>query len=164
MCLFLAYLVIGAAWGWLCYQNIHDLLHIQYYLSSLVGFLIIEMVASWGTWLVAGLAKLCVLIAGCQPIIVTSTRTVEVQPPRSFCLLASAHLSLFHIALLTCPSQLPFSTPAEMRCLSSCYLSYHWASAWFVNRSDARCWDVNCSLELTSFLEAGIFFSTYTRC
>ncbi|KAF7981133.1 hypothetical protein HWV62_34873 [Athelia sp. TMB] len=47
MCLFFAYLVLGSAWAWLCYQNIHDLLPIQYYLSSLVGFLIIEMVANW---------------------------------------------------------------------------------------------------------------------
>jgi len=47
MCMFLAYVVVGCAWGWYCYRNIHDLLPIQYYLSSLVGFLIIEMVASW---------------------------------------------------------------------------------------------------------------------
>lgn len=48
MCLFFAYLVLGCAWAWLCYQNIHDLLPIQYYLSSLVGFLVIEMIANWG--------------------------------------------------------------------------------------------------------------------
>ncbi|KIM88622.1 hypothetical protein PILCRDRAFT_2830 [Piloderma croceum F 1598] len=47
LCMFLAYVVIGCAWGWYCYRNINDLLPIQYYLSSLVGFLIIEMVASW---------------------------------------------------------------------------------------------------------------------
>lgn len=46
--MFLAYAVLGGAWGWLCWQNRDDLLPIQYYLSSLVGFLIIEMVASWG--------------------------------------------------------------------------------------------------------------------
>lgn len=50
MCLFFAYLVLGGAWAWLCYQNIHDLLPIQYYLSSLVGFLVIEMIASWGVF------------------------------------------------------------------------------------------------------------------
>lgn len=48
LCMFLAYVAIGCAWGLYCYRNIHDLLPIQYYLSSLVGFLIIEMVASWG--------------------------------------------------------------------------------------------------------------------
>lgn len=46
--MFLAYLTLGAAWGWICWQNRDELLPIQYYLSSLVGFLIIEMVASWG--------------------------------------------------------------------------------------------------------------------
>jgi hypothetical protein len=48
LCMFLAYVTIGCVWGWYCYRNIHDLLPIQYYLSSLVGFLIIEMVANWG--------------------------------------------------------------------------------------------------------------------
>lgn len=46
--MFIAYLTLGAAWGWICWQNRDELLPIQYYLSSLVGFLVIEMVASWG--------------------------------------------------------------------------------------------------------------------
>ncbi|KAL4241630.1 LU7TM family protein [Abortiporus biennis] len=45
--MFLVYTAIGAAWGWLCYKNIQDLLPIQYYLSSLLGFLVVEMVANW---------------------------------------------------------------------------------------------------------------------
>ncbi|KAF8898991.1 protein PTM1 [Infundibulicybe gibba] len=46
--MFLVYAAFGGAWGWLCYQHIHELLPIQYYLSSLVGLLTIEMVANWG--------------------------------------------------------------------------------------------------------------------
>ncbi|KII94126.1 hypothetical protein PLICRDRAFT_50112 [Plicaturopsis crispa FD-325 SS-3] len=45
--MFLVYAVLGSAWGWLCYRQRDELLPIQYYLSSLVGFLIIEMVANW---------------------------------------------------------------------------------------------------------------------
>lgn len=61
--MFLVYTVLGAAWGFLCYKHKDDLLPIQvchndcsfradaytkqYYLSGLVGFLIIEMVANW---------------------------------------------------------------------------------------------------------------------
>ncbi|RDB28403.1 Membrane protein PTM1 [Hypsizygus marmoreus] len=43
----LFYATFAAAWGWLCYRHIHELLPIQYYLSSLVGLLVIEMVANW---------------------------------------------------------------------------------------------------------------------
>ncbi|KAJ7110018.1 lung seven transmembrane receptor-domain-containing protein [Mycena epipterygia] len=45
--MFLVYAAFGAAWGWLCYQHVHELLPIQYYLSGLVGLVIIEMVANW---------------------------------------------------------------------------------------------------------------------
>ncbi|KAJ7631174.1 lung seven transmembrane receptor-domain-containing protein [Roridomyces roridus] len=45
--MFLVYAALGAAWGWLCYQHVQDLLPIQYYLSGLVGLVIIEMVANW---------------------------------------------------------------------------------------------------------------------
>ncbi|KAJ7361540.1 lung seven transmembrane receptor-domain-containing protein [Mycena albidolilacea] len=45
--MFLVYAAFGAAWGWLCYQHVQDLLPIQYYLSGLVGLVIIEMVANW---------------------------------------------------------------------------------------------------------------------
>ncbi|KAI0068150.1 hypothetical protein BV25DRAFT_1793885 [Artomyces pyxidatus] len=44
--MFISYVVLGAAWGWMCYRHITELLPIQYYLSCLVGFLIIEMVAN----------------------------------------------------------------------------------------------------------------------
>ncbi|KAJ7446455.1 lung seven transmembrane receptor-domain-containing protein [Mycena galericulata] len=37
--MFLVYAALGAAWGWLCYQH--------YYLSGLVGLVVIEMVANW---------------------------------------------------------------------------------------------------------------------
>ncbi|KAH9950867.1 lung seven transmembrane receptor-domain-containing protein [Amylocystis lapponica] len=45
--MFIVYAVLGAGWAWLCYRNLQDLLPIQHYLSSLLGFLIIEMVANW---------------------------------------------------------------------------------------------------------------------
>ncbi|KAF8640627.1 hypothetical protein AX17_000287 [Amanita inopinata Kibby_2008] len=45
--MFLVYLMLGGAWAWLCYKHIHELLPIQYYLSGLVGLLVIEMVANW---------------------------------------------------------------------------------------------------------------------
>ncbi|KAJ7705976.1 lung seven transmembrane receptor-domain-containing protein [Mycena rosella] len=45
--MFLVYAVLGCAWGWLCYQHVNELLPIQYYLSGLVGLVIIEMVANW---------------------------------------------------------------------------------------------------------------------
>ena len=62
--MFLVYCLLGIGWGWLCYKNVQDLLPIQvdyrinspscqayllqYYLSGLLGFLIIEMLANWG--------------------------------------------------------------------------------------------------------------------
>ncbi|KAJ7070846.1 lung seven transmembrane receptor-domain-containing protein [Mycena amicta] len=45
--MFLVYAIFGAAWAWLCYQHVHELLPIQYYLSGLVGLVVIEMVANW---------------------------------------------------------------------------------------------------------------------
>ncbi|KAF7347665.1 Integral membrane protein [Mycena venus] len=45
--MFLVYAVFAAAWGWLCYQHLTELLPIQYYLSGLVGLVVIEMVANW---------------------------------------------------------------------------------------------------------------------
>ena len=66
--MFLVYLVFAGVWGWLCYKHRTELLPIQvrlpfliprratdyapqYYLSSLIGLIVIEMLASWGTWL-----------------------------------------------------------------------------------------------------------------
>ncbi|KAJ4485867.1 lung seven transmembrane receptor-domain-containing protein [Lentinula aciculospora] len=46
--MFIVYGVIAAYWGWLCYRNLQDLLPLQYYLSGLVGLLVVEMVANWG--------------------------------------------------------------------------------------------------------------------
>ncbi|KAF8313838.1 hypothetical protein DL93DRAFT_2097560 [Clavulina sp. PMI_390] len=43
-----AYLVLGGWWGYLCYKHKEDILPIQFYISCLVGFLIVEMLASWG--------------------------------------------------------------------------------------------------------------------
>lgn len=65
--MFVVYSLIALFWGWLCYQHIHELLPIQvcglsrdsgnqysrnpqYYLSGLVGLLVIEMLANWGTF------------------------------------------------------------------------------------------------------------------
>ncbi|KAH9944248.1 lung seven transmembrane receptor-domain-containing protein [Epithele typhae] len=45
--MFLLYCVLAIGWGWLCYQNVQDLLPIQYYLSGLLGFLIVEMLGNW---------------------------------------------------------------------------------------------------------------------
>ncbi|GLB35917.1 putative lung seven transmembrane receptor [Lyophyllum shimeji] len=43
----LIYAIFAAGWAWLCYQHLHELLPIQNYLSTLVGLLVIEMVANW---------------------------------------------------------------------------------------------------------------------
>ncbi|KAF5385063.1 hypothetical protein D9615_001311 [Tricholomella constricta] len=43
----LIYAIFAAAWAWLCYQHLQELLPIQHYLSTLVGLLVIEMVANW---------------------------------------------------------------------------------------------------------------------
>ncbi|KAI0782376.1 lung seven transmembrane receptor-domain-containing protein [Irpex lacteus] len=45
--MFIVYTILAAAWGFQCWRNLQDLLPIQYYLSSLLGFLVIEMVANW---------------------------------------------------------------------------------------------------------------------
>ncbi|KAL1760917.1 lung seven transmembrane receptor-domain-containing protein [Schizophyllum commune] len=45
--MFLVYLVFAGVWGWLCYKHRTELLPIQYYLSSLIGLIVIEMLASW---------------------------------------------------------------------------------------------------------------------
>ncbi|OJA19821.1 putative mannosyltransferase [Rhizopogon vesiculosus] len=45
--MFFAYTIVGSAWAWLCYKHVTELLPIQYYISSLIGFLVIQMVANW---------------------------------------------------------------------------------------------------------------------
>ncbi|KAG7098919.1 hypothetical protein E1B28_000816 [Marasmius oreades] len=45
--MFLVYSAVAAAWAWLCYKHVQDILPLQYYLSGLVGLLVIEMVANW---------------------------------------------------------------------------------------------------------------------
>ncbi|KAH9982858.1 protein PTM1 [Lactifluus volemus] len=40
------YSALAVAWGWMCRKHVTEILPIQYYLSCLVGFLIIEMVAN----------------------------------------------------------------------------------------------------------------------
>ncbi|QRW24545.1 membrane protein [Rhizoctonia solani] len=37
----------GGVWGFLCFRHRDDLLPLQYYISYLVGFLVIEMTATW---------------------------------------------------------------------------------------------------------------------
>lgn len=44
--MFLLYTGLAAAWGWLCYKHVTEILPIQYYLSCLIGFLVVEMVAN----------------------------------------------------------------------------------------------------------------------
>ena len=48
MVMSIVYLVLAAVWGFFCYRHLQDLLPIQYYMSGLVGLLVIEMVANWG--------------------------------------------------------------------------------------------------------------------
>lgn len=48
LALTVAYVVFAGAWGYLCFQHMSDLLPIQYYVSMLAGFLVIEMLANWG--------------------------------------------------------------------------------------------------------------------
>ncbi|EIW87046.1 protein PTM1 [Coniophora puteana RWD-64-598 SS2] len=45
--MFLAYVAFGSLWAWQCYKHVTELLPIQHYLSGLVGFLVVEMIASW---------------------------------------------------------------------------------------------------------------------
>jgi len=45
--MFFLYTLFGLAWAYICYKHLSELLPIQYYLSGLVGFLVIEMVANW---------------------------------------------------------------------------------------------------------------------
>ncbi|KAI0094293.1 lung seven transmembrane receptor-domain-containing protein [Irpex rosettiformis] len=45
--MFIVYTVLAALWGFQCWRNLQDLLPIQYYLSSLLGFLVVEMIANW---------------------------------------------------------------------------------------------------------------------
>ncbi|KAM5539602.1 hypothetical protein V8D89_006711 [Ganoderma adspersum] len=45
--MFLVSSALAIAWGWLCYQNVQDLLPIQYYLSGFLAFFVIEMLSNW---------------------------------------------------------------------------------------------------------------------
>lgn len=45
--MFLVYTAAAAAWGWLCWRHMSELLPIQYYLSGLMALLVIEMAANW---------------------------------------------------------------------------------------------------------------------
>ncbi|KAG8728425.1 hypothetical protein FRC11_011094, partial [Ceratobasidium sp. 423] len=47
MVLALVYVVLGGVWGFLCFRHRDDLLPLQFYISYLVGFLVIEMTATW---------------------------------------------------------------------------------------------------------------------
>lgn len=47
LALTIIYTILGAAWGYLCFRHLADLLPIQYYISYLAGFLVIEMLANW---------------------------------------------------------------------------------------------------------------------
>ena len=65
LAMLLVYVLFASAWGWLCYRHVQDLLPIQvctplapeclpdlgiqYYLSGLVGFLVVEMIANLST-------------------------------------------------------------------------------------------------------------------
>jgi hypothetical protein len=66
LAMLLAYVLFASAWGWLCYQHVQELLPIQvcgislpkclpdlviqYYLSGVVGFLVVEMIANLSTF------------------------------------------------------------------------------------------------------------------
>ncbi|KEP53436.1 lung seven transmembrane receptor [Rhizoctonia solani 123E] len=47
MVMALVYLVLGGVWGFMCFKHRDDLLPLQFYISYLVGFLVIEMTATW---------------------------------------------------------------------------------------------------------------------
>ncbi|KAJ1301487.1 hypothetical protein OPQ81_008744 [Rhizoctonia solani] len=47
MILALVYLILGGVWGFMCFKHRDDLLPLQFYISYLVGFLVIEMTATW---------------------------------------------------------------------------------------------------------------------
>ncbi|KAH8835477.1 lung seven transmembrane receptor-domain-containing protein [Flagelloscypha sp. PMI_526] len=44
--MFCIYIAVAAGWAFLCWRHVNELLPIQYYLSGLVGVLVIEMVAN----------------------------------------------------------------------------------------------------------------------
>ncbi|GJJ09695.1 hypothetical protein Clacol_003919 [Clathrus columnatus] len=48
LAIFLTYAVLGGLWAALCFRYREELLPVQYYISGLVGFLIIENMASFG--------------------------------------------------------------------------------------------------------------------
>lgn len=102
----LAYVLFASAWGWLCYQHVQDLLPIQvcgictdvspkyisnlvtqYYLSGLVGFLVVEMIADLSTFLASSVSTWN--LKNLQPTTDTSTRTAKTPHRLYSCLLAS---------------------------------------------------------------------------
>jgi len=44
----LVYAVIGMYWGFLYAQNRHDILPVQNYITAIIGFLVVEMLITWG--------------------------------------------------------------------------------------------------------------------
>jgi hypothetical protein len=44
----LVYAVVGIFWGFLYVQNRHDILPVQNYITAIIGFLVLEMLLTWG--------------------------------------------------------------------------------------------------------------------
>ncbi|KAF2111398.1 lung seven transmembrane receptor-domain-containing protein [Lophiotrema nucula] len=44
----IVYAVIGIFWGFLYVQNRHDILAVQNYITAIIGFLVLEMLMTWG--------------------------------------------------------------------------------------------------------------------
>jgi hypothetical protein len=44
----IVYAVIGIFWGFLYFQNRHDILAVQNYITAIIGFLVLEMLMTWG--------------------------------------------------------------------------------------------------------------------
>lgn len=44
----IVYAVVGAFWGFLYVQNRHDILAVQNYITAIIGFLVLEMLMTWG--------------------------------------------------------------------------------------------------------------------
>jgi hypothetical protein len=155
----LVYTTIAALWSWLCWKNQNDLLpiqvcflwiltsdmflnsvwHWQYYLSSLFGLLVIEMVANWGSSPTGGSFIVASdLLSRLLPILERTWQGDDINCiSYRWCVVSPAEL-------LSCTAsewllQWPYSTQAATLCPSSCCSWFPSASALSGNHSVARC-------------------------
>lgn len=44
----IVYILLAAYWGFLYYQHRSDILAVQNYITAILGFLVVEMLMTWG--------------------------------------------------------------------------------------------------------------------